>query len=195
MSGVGSLGVLTAPRLETARLILRAPRHADFEPHGRVLMSARARYIGGPMKLGSAWRDFAADAGSWALRGYGGFSIEAKAPEAFGGVSYLGMIFLQHPPHFPEREIGWLAVPEAEGLGVIFEAAQAVRLWAARVLGGPALVSYIAAANARSIALAERLGAVRDPGAPLPDFGDGNADDDGVWRHPDPRILIEGASA
>lgn len=188
-----TLGVLSAPRLETERLILRAPRRADFEPHAEVLMSDRARHMGGPMRLGQAWRDFAADAGAWPLLGYGAFSLEAKAPEAFDGAAYLGMIFLHHPPHFPEREIGWLAVSAAEGRGVMFEAAEAVRLWAARELGGPPLVSYIELNNARSIALAERLGAVRDPDAPAPDFGSGS--EDGVWRHPRPQTLIEEAGA
>ncbi|MEM1315879.1 MAG: GNAT family protein [Pseudomonadota bacterium] len=195
MTGAGSLGVLSAPRLETERLILRVPRRGDFEPHAEVLMSDRARFIGGPMRLGAAWRDFAADVGGWALLGYGGFAIEAKTPQAFGDASYLGMIFLHHPAHFPEREIGWLTVPAAEGTGAAFEAAATVRLWAARTLGGPALVSYIAAGNARSIALAERMGARRDPHAPVPDFGNDSADDDGVWRHPDPRTLIEEAAA
>ncbi|MEO0682078.1 MAG: GNAT family N-acetyltransferase [Pseudomonadota bacterium] len=190
-----TLGVLSAPRLATERMILRAPRHADFEPLREVFMSDRARHMGGPMRLGVAWRDFAAGAGDWALGGYGNFVMEARDPAAFGGARILGQIFLHHPPHFPEREIGWMTVPAAEGTGAAFEAATAVRLWAARTLGGPALVSYIAAANARSIALAERLGARRDPGAPIPDFGDGNADDDGVWRHPDPQALIEEAAA
>jgi len=190
-----TLGVLSSPLLDTERLILRAPRRGDFPPLGEVFMSERARYMGGPMRLGVAWRDFAAGAGDWALNGYGNFVIEARDPACFDGARILGQIFLHHPPHFPEREMGWMTTPSAEGRGAAFEAATAVRLWAAKVLGGPALVSYIAAANARSIALAERLGARRDPGAPIPDFGDGNADDDGVWRHPDPATLIEEAAA
>ena len=60
-------------------------------------------------------------------------------------------------------------------------------------LGGPALVSYIHPRNARSIALAERLGAARAPGAAPPAF----EVDVGtlVYRHPSPRTLIEEAGA
>jgi RimJ/RimL family protein N-acetyltransferase len=193
MSGPAALGVLSAPRLETARLILRAPRRADFDACAAILMSERARHIGGPMSLGQAWRDFAADAGSWALLGYGAFAIEPRDPSAFCGARCLGLIFLHHPAHFPEREIGWMIAEAAEGRGVALEAAAAARLWAARVLGGPALVSYIDAPNARSIALAERLGARPDPEARAPAFDGGAAIR--VWRHPDPQTLIEEAAA
>jgi RimJ/RimL family protein N-acetyltransferase len=193
MNGTNSLGVLSAPRLETERLILRAPRRTDFEAHAQALTSDRARYIGGPMRRGEAWRDFAADTGAWALLGYGGFAIEPKDRGAWDGAAYLGMIFLNHPAHFPEREIGWMIVEPAEGRGVAREAALAVRLWAARTLGGPALVSYIDPENARSIALAERLGATLDPQAATPEFGRDVATV--VYRHPAPEALIEEAAA
>lgn len=57
------------------------------------------------------------------------------------------------------------------------EAAVALRDWAFAELGLPSLVSYFDPANVRSIAVAERLGAVRDDNAPRQD------PEDVVYRH------------
>ena len=70
--------------------------------------------------------------------------------------------------------------PAAEGKGYAFEAAQAARAHAFDVLGWETAVSYIDPGNARSIELAERLGAVRDPEAAP--FHEGDL----VFRHSAP---------
>jgi RimJ/RimL family protein N-acetyltransferase len=88
---------------------------------------------------------------------------------------------------FPERELGWLVYPEAEGHGFAFEAATALRAWARETRKFETLVSYIDPANLRSIRLAERLGAMLDPHAARPDPGDL------VYRHFGP--ATEGATA
>ncbi|WP_417805217.1 GNAT family N-acetyltransferase, partial [Thalassospira lucentensis] len=71
-----------------------------------------------------------------------------------------------------EHELGWLLFPEAEGRGIAFEAAVAMRRWAFEVRGLKTLVSYIARGNARSIKLATRLGATLDVNAARPDPSD-----------------------
>ncbi len=71
-----------------------------------------------------------------------------------------------------------MTTPEGEGKGYAFEAANAVLDWAFLTREMPTLVSYIAPQNARSIALAERLGATRDTEAKAPNEGDL------VYRHP-----------
>jgi len=58
-----------------------------------------------------------------------------------------------------------------EGQRHATEAAAVLRDWAARTLGLDRLVSCIDPINVRSIAVAERLGAVVDPGAPKQDPG------------------------
>jgi RimJ/RimL family protein N-acetyltransferase len=89
---------------------------------------------------------------------------------------------------WPEKEIGWSVwAPEAEGKGLAFEAAQAARAWAYGTLGWTTAVSYIDPANARSIALARRLGATRDPEAPLIDGY--TPENTLVFRHPAPERL------
>ena len=166
----------TPPTLTTERLILRAPVLEDFEPYAAFFASPRSGWEDGPISRAAAWKEFAAVTGQWMLKGYGALSIEDRATGA-----YLGETGVFHPASYPEPELGWVLMAEAEGRGLAQEAARAVRAWAYRTLGLPTLVSYIAAGNARSIRLAERLGAVLDPAAPLPEL-DGCL----VYRHPGP---------
>jgi RimJ/RimL family protein N-acetyltransferase len=91
--------------------------------------------------------------------------------------AYCGDVGLLHPAHYPEIELGWTLVAEAEGRGIACEAAVAARDWAFGTLGLTTLVSYIGPENARSIRLAERLGAVRDDTAARPE------PEDLVYRH------------
>jgi RimJ/RimL family protein N-acetyltransferase len=163
------------PTLGTERLILRAPRQADFEPYAEFYESERSVWEDGPLPRGAAWAEFAAATGAWLLRGFGPFSLEERASGR-----YLGEVGLYQPPHYPEPEIGWILMAEAEGRGLAEEAARVVRAWAYATLGLATMVSYIAPGNWRSVRLAERLGAVADPGAPS------CAADAGVWRHPGP---------
>jgi len=155
------------PTLTTGRLTLRAPRLDDFEPYAAFFASDRAEHERGRKDRAGAWREFASVAGQWVLRGYGGFSIEDRATGA-----YLGEAGVFHDHDSPQAELGWMLVPEAEGRGIAHEAAVAVRDWAFGPLGMTTLVSYIDPRNSRSIRLAERLGAKRDPAAASPDPGD-----------------------
>jgi RimJ/RimL family protein N-acetyltransferase len=169
--------VLGIPSLETTRLRLRAPQIGDFRHYAAFLASDRAIHERGPMDERAAWREFCASLACWPLRGFGAWSVTDRAG------AYLGEVGLFQPVEYPEPEIGWLVVPEAEGRGIAHEAALAVRAWAYRTLGLKTLVSYIAPANARSIRLAERLGAWLDRDAPTIDPGDL------VYRHPGPEAL------
>ena len=161
------------PVLRTERLVLRAPRPDDFEAWAAFAGSERARYIGGPLDRGPAWRAFSALIGHWFIRGCGSFVLTRHGED-----TPLGNIGPWYPGDWPEREIGWtIWSPEAEGRGYAFEAAAAIRDHVFRDLGWTTAVSYIDPANTRSIALAERLGAVRDPAAAKP------GEDTLVYRH------------
>jgi RimJ/RimL family protein N-acetyltransferase len=168
------------PTLATARLTLRAPVAADWPHWHAFARSPRAAYIGGPMDDRVAWRAFCHIIGMWVARGFGSFVFCETGTD-----TPLGHAGPWHPFDWPEPEIGWcLWSTEAEGKGYAFEAATATRAFAFATLGWPTAVSYIDPANARSIALAERLGAVLDPNAPRdPD------DEDLVYRHPRPEGL------
>ena len=84
------------------------------------------------------------------------------------------------PPTPSPRSAGW-SCAAAEGRGIAAEAARALRDWAYAAQGWTTLVSYIDPENARSIRLAERLGARLDPDAPHPDGRPCL-----VYRHPGP---------
>ncbi|WP_300517200.1 GNAT family N-acetyltransferase [Aliiroseovarius sp.] len=165
--------------IDTPRLTLRLPRMEDFPTWEAFAASKRAQYIGGPYDKRNAWRAFAHVAGQWMLRGYGSFVFCEK-----GSDKPLGLTGPWHPEDWPEREIGWTVwSPEAEGKGYAFEAALAARAHAFETLGWDTAVSYIDADNARSIALAERLGCTLDEDAEKPDS---DLPPCLVYRHPAP---------
>ncbi|SHJ13215.1 GNAT family N-acetyltransferase [Wenxinia saemankumensis] len=152
-------------RLETERLVLRRPDSRDWEPVRGFFMSERSGFIGGPQSERDAWRSFAAELGHWDIRGYGMWTVTRRGAEDEG----LALIGPWYPIDWPETEIGWLILsPETEGTGIATEAARAAIDHAWRVLHWTSMVSYIDPANAPSIRVAERLGAVHDPDAPAP---------------------------
>ncbi|MDC9824792.1 GNAT family N-acetyltransferase [Devosia sp. ZB163] len=160
------------PTLRTDRLVLRPPVEADFEAYRVLMASPRSAGMGGPFDTRAAWGVFCHDIACWELFGHGALMIERVAD----GVC-VGQVGINHGPLFPEKELGWLLYDGFEGLGYATEAAAALRDWAFGTLGLPTLVSYFDPANVRSIAVAERLGAVRDPGAAKQD------PEDLVYRH------------
>lgn len=181
------IALTPTPMLRTERLILRAPGASDW-PHWRdFLASDRSRFIRvGDIDDGKAWRAFGHVIGHWVMRGWGMFVFERP-----GADRPLGMAGPWFPEGWPEREIGWtIWSAEAEGRGYACEAATAAREHAFQALGWTGAVSYIDPGNARSIALAERLGARRDDAAATP-FPD---DPCLVFRHPSPDRLPGGAT-
>jgi RimJ/RimL family protein N-acetyltransferase len=150
------------PRLETARCILRAPKIEDFPSFAGIFLSDRAKFMIGDqaMDRGRAWIEFAQCTAGWLLRGHGMWTIEAKT-----GGAVLGFVLILMEPGDREPELGWFLTEAAEGKGYAYEAARAARDFGIDTLQLPRLVSYVDPPNARSICLAERLGAVRDAAA------------------------------
>lgn len=153
------------PVLTTERLILRAPRVADFEAFEPFMRSARADYVGGPLDdRWQIWRAFAHLSSMWVLRGYGIFVLEHRESGR-----PLGSAGPWEPVTWPEPELSWtIWDPEAEGTGLMFEAMHRIHAWVFDDLGWTTAVSYIDPDNTRSVALARRLGASIDPDAPRP---------------------------
>lgn len=163
-------------QISTARLTLRPIAPGDWEPFRACAMSDRFAYISGKQDLAGAWRAFAAELGHWQMMGFGMWAVT----ESGGDDICLGIVGPWYPAHWPETEIGWIMFEGGEGKGYAFEAAEAARAHAFAVLGWDTAVSYIDPANARSIKLAEKLGARLDPAAKGPSQGDL------VYRHPLP---------
>ena len=155
------------PTLTTERLLLRPPVFADFAAYEALWASPRSVYMGGPHGTFAAWGLFCHDIALWQLFGHGALMIDLKQTG-----QCIGQVGINHGPQFPEKELGWLLYEGHEGRGYVLEAARALRHWAFAELGLTTLVSYCDPANARSIAVAERLGAVRDDLAPRQDPGD-----------------------
>ena len=165
------------PVLATERLTLRGPLAADFEPIAAFLDSGRAAHIGGRRSRADAWRTFAVLVGHWELRGYGMWSVEERATGRL-----VGMVGLYYPEDWVAPEVGWWIVDAgAEGKGYAAEAAVAARRYAFDIVGWPAVFSVIAPENARSIRLAERLGATLDQTVTAP-----NGRPALIYRHPAP---------
>lgn len=171
------------PVLETERLMLRAPAMGDWERWMAFTQDRRSGFIrgGAEMDEAKAWRAFCHVVGMWALRGYGSFVFSRRGSDAA-----LGLTGPWHPMDWPERELGWTVwQAAAEGKGFAFEAAARARDFAFRELGWDTAVSYIEPGNARSIRLAERLGATIDPDAAVPHPDEPTL----VYRHPKPKGL------
>ncbi|WP_371156421.1 GNAT family N-acetyltransferase [Jannaschia sp. 2305UL9-9] len=162
------------PTLETARLILRAPRREDFAAFAQTFSSPRnALSVDRPTPEHTSLV-YNSDTADWVFRGFGPWSVTLRDG------TLIGHVGLQQPAHFPEPEIGWMLHDGYEGQGYATEAATAARDWA-RGHRVTSLVSYITPGNTASVAVAQRLGAVLDPAAPLPD-GETSAETH-VYRH------------
>lgn len=148
------------PVITTEHCRLRGPVLSDFPACAEIACSDRGKFVGGPMSREDAWYEFTAMAAGWMLHGHGGWTIEdAKTSEV------LGFVVLGLEPGDNEVELGYSLTAAAEGKGVATETARAVRDWAEAVLKLSGLVSYVDPDNARSIAVAKRLKATRDPAA------------------------------
>lgn len=169
---------VTIPTLETDRLRLRAPKLEDHAPFASFLSSPRAAFVGGPLTDPMVLsRVFGHAAGMWLLRGFGTFIFERKSD----GVA-IGHGGPWQPMPWPEPELGWcIWRDDDEGEGYVTEAMTTIHRWVFEHLGWTTAVSYIDTDNHRSAAVAKRLGAVLDPGAPCPP----GEDPDGlnVYRH------------
>ena len=164
---------LEAPLIRTERLLLRPYRPDDFRHLLVLYESDRAAYIGGRLPPRKVWDGFMNVIGHWPLLGFGGWAVEEAATGEL-----VGEVALQHPPDYPETELGWLLFEGQEGKGYAREAAEAARRFALKETAIASLVSYIDRDNHRSIRLAERLGARLDLGAPTP-----NGDPCHVYRY------------
>lgn len=152
--------LVAVPVLHTRRLVLRAFVERDLDAYAAMCADHEVmRHIGGggPLERGLAWRQMAMFVGEWSLHGYGMWAIESREDGRL-----LGRAGFLHPPGWPEAELGWLLARDAWGLGYAGEAVRAARTHGRERLGLPAPVSLIRPENARSIALAGRLGAIRE---------------------------------
>ena len=174
--------LLPMPTLETERLILRAWEASDVQMVvGIFAEEQNARYIGGAKPEWQAWRHFAAMIGHWRWRGFTVFAVEEKNT----GVS-IGFAGPWYPFGWPEKEIGYSFIPEAQGKGYASEAALATLVYAYSELAWKTAISLIDKRNIASKRVAEKLGASFEKDSLL--FGTDTAE---VWRHLPPEQFLE----
>jgi RimJ/RimL family protein N-acetyltransferase len=163
------------PELETERLRLRGWSEADFDAFAAIYADeTQARWIGGACGREDARRRFAGTLGHWTAHGYGLWALEAK-----GDGRFVGWAGLWKHKAWPEPEIGWALVREAQGRGLATEAASRAREHAYEVLGWTTAISMICTPNQASIAVAGRLGARREHVTMFREI------ETGIFRYPD----------
>jgi RimJ/RimL family protein N-acetyltransferase len=96
----------------------------------------------------------------WRRYGFGFYAVEVRrGPLAGELIGFVGIAYPKFLPELAHRpELGWRLAPRAWGQGFATEAAQAVRDHAFERLELDELISIVHPENARSRALAERLG-------------------------------------
>ena len=156
----------------TERLILRRPDAGDWPAYAAFMESPAAAFFAARGSRAKAWKSYGLVIWHWVHLGFGPFAVTLR-----GAARAVALVGPKRPEGWPEGEITWIAFPGAEGRGIAQEAARAALVHARDALGWRTAVSYIEPANARSVALAERLGARRDDGAATPDPSVA------AWRH------------
>jgi RimJ/RimL family protein N-acetyltransferase len=151
---------VNVPELETERLHLRGFRLADIDAmEGLYADPDVAQFItfdGKAQNREYAWRMTCTFIGHWELRGYGFWAAEEKSSGRL--IGYVGPYY---PEGWPGQEIGWTIARDCWGQGYATEAARAGLDYARDVLRWPRVIHVIHPLNARSIAVAERIGSRR----------------------------------
>ena len=155
--------VPAAPELTTARLLLRRWRDADREPFARLNGDPEVmRHF--PSTLTPAESDRSIDQfdREFEDRGYGLWAVEVTGRFPF--IGFVGLHRASFEAHFtPAVEVGWRLDRPYWGRGYASEAARAALGFGFDDLGLDEIVSFTTHGNARSRAVMERLGMVRDP--------------------------------
>lgn len=141
------------PVIVTPRLTLRGFSPRDFDGFAALHASAHAALMWAIPNRDAAWERMLALAGEWVVRGAGMWALADRWSNAFMG--HAGFI---QPHDAAEPELGWALTASAQGRGLAEEGTRAARDWG-RANGIARPVSHIDARNARSVRLAERLGA------------------------------------
>lgn len=153
-----------APRIETARLVLRPSISADLDAHAAMLGDEEVvRHLtGAPIPREDAWRRLLQGPGLWAMLGYGYWSVERRSDGRYiGQLGFADFKREMAPSLDGLPEMGWLFAREAQGQGLALEGVTAALAWADGALGAAEIAAIIAPGNAPSIRLAERVGFVR----------------------------------
>jgi RimJ/RimL family protein N-acetyltransferase len=147
--------------IETERLRLRPFAPDDIAAHFAMMSDAEvAQYLtpdGKPPAKAAHWRSGATMIGHWAIRGFGFFSVVERRTG-----DWVGAVGPWEPEGWPSTECGWGIDRAHWGKGYAGEAAIAAIRWIfAQKPGLDRIISLIAPANAKSQAVAAKIGETR----------------------------------
>ena len=121
------------------------------------------RFLGGVQDRSMAWRAMMTMAGSWAIHGFGMFSVIEKASGR-----WIGRLGPWSPEGWPGTEVGWGLSRSAWGQGFATEGAAAAIDWAFDHLGWSEVIHCIDPENRASQDVARRLGSANRGRGRLP---------------------------
>jgi RimJ/RimL family protein N-acetyltransferase len=153
-----------APRIETARLVLRSAQESDLAAHAAMLGDPVVMHhlTGAGIAREDAWRRLLQAPGLWAMLGYGYWAVERRSDGAYvGQIGFADFKRDLEPSIEGLPEMGWLLSSAVHGQGFATEGVSAALDWADTVLRAPQIVAIIAPENLPSIRVAERSGFVR----------------------------------
>jgi RimJ/RimL family protein N-acetyltransferase len=152
---------MTAPIIETARLVLRPHTAADFRDCAAMWADPLVtRHIGGrPSTAEETWARLLRYAGLWTLLGLGYWAIRERDTGRFVGEAGFADFRRELTPSLEGApEAGWALAAWAHGRGFATEAVGAVVAWGDAHLAAPRTVCMIAPTNAASVRVAEKCG-------------------------------------
>lgn len=156
--------------LRTERLLLRRWQPSDEAPMRAINRDPEVlRYLNRPAGEAALAAFHSHLVEHWERHGFGLWAVEAAVPLAAGErgaelaagtfLGFTGIAFPTYLPALAERpEIGWRLARRAWGRGVATEAARAAREHAFASLALPELIAIVHPENARSQAVAGKLG-------------------------------------
>jgi RimJ/RimL family protein N-acetyltransferase len=163
--GPGDSGSLTpdAPRLETARLVLRGWRASDLAPFAALNGDPQVmEFFPAPITAADSDAMVGRIGTSFARDGFGLWAVERIDAGAF--IGFVGLTVPSYDaPFMPTVEVGWRLAKEHWGQGFATEAARRSLAFGFNTCGLSEIVSFTAVVNTRSIAVMQRLGMSRDP--------------------------------
>ena len=166
----------TVPRIETLRLVLRAPRLSDLGAYGAMWSDPDVlRHIGGvPLTRDAIWARFLRNRGHWMTLNFGYWIMEDRASGRLAGEVGFADFRRDLPLDLTERlrdvpESGWVLPTWAHGRGLASEAARAILEWGDTERGWKRTFCTINESNLASVRVAEKAGYSETTRAPVKD--------------------------
>lgn len=150
-----------APTIITKRLKLRSFQLNDFDTFAWMFQNQdEAKFLGGTLPRGEAWKKFLFGCGHWAMLGYGWWVVADPTTDVYMGQVGIADFKRDLEPRLADGlpEIGWALLSRYHGAGYATEAIEKVIQWHDEVMRLPKLACVIDPGNGPSLRLAAKFG-------------------------------------